>query len=233
MGGGTANTQHGIITVPAPAVLGLLDGYTFHDDGIMGERVTPTGAAILRYLTDPAETLQGGSLTADGFGAGTKRFDTLANVVQLLAFETASQTTDRITDLSFDIDDMTPEELGIATDRLRTIDGVVDVTQTPMIGKKGRAIIGVRVLCQPEHSEQIVQACFAETTTLGLRIARTERRVLERQTHAGAIRVKSANRAGGDTAKAESDDLAATSTLKARRELAHQAETAALEAADD
>ena len=66
MGGGTAKTQHGIITVPAPAVLGLLQGYPFRDDGIMGERVTPTGAAILRYLTDPAETYQGGALSGDG-----------------------------------------------------------------------------------------------------------------------------------------------------------------------
>jgi uncharacterized protein (TIGR00299 family) protein len=233
MGGGTANTQHGIITVPAPAVLGLLDGYTFHDDGIMGERVTPTGAAILRYLTDPAETLQGGSLIADGFGAGTKRFENLANVLQLLAFETASQTTDRITELSFDIDDMTPEELAVATDRLRIVDGVLDVTQTPMIGKKGRAIIGIRVLCRPERSDAIAEACFAETTTLGLRTVQTERRILQREAHPGDIRVKSANRPNGQTAKAESDDLADTATLKARRTLARQAEATALEVAND
>ena len=59
LGGGLVKTQHGQVTVPAPAVLQLLDGYDWRDDGILGERVTPTGATIVRYLCDPGQTLSG------------------------------------------------------------------------------------------------------------------------------------------------------------------------------
>lgn len=232
-GGGTVNTQHGIITVPAPAVLGLLEGFEFRDDGIPGERVTPTGAAILRYLTDPAEAFGGGLLAGSGFGAGTRRFKGLANVVQLVAFDQTGSATDRVTEIGFDIDDMTPEELGVATDRLRAATGVLDVTQTPMIGKKGRAIFGIRVLCRPEASATVQELCLAETTTLGLRVNEIHRRVLDRTAHDGETRVKAAARPGGATAKAESDDLIATETLARRRAQAREAEQMALETSND
>ncbi|MEM7211484.1 MAG: LarC family nickel insertion protein [Pseudomonadota bacterium] len=233
MGGGTANTQHGIITVPAPAVLGLLEGYDFRDDGYSGERVTPTGAAILRYLTDPSASLDTGKLAGSGFGAGTKRFKGLANVVQLLAFEDAATRTDHVSGIEFDIDDMTPEELAVAMDRLRAAEGVLDVTQTPMIGKKGRAMFGIRVLCRPEAAETVQDLCLSETSTLGLRLSDITRRVLERTERSGAPRVKTASRPAGRTAKVESDDLAGTDTLVARRALARTAEQSALEAADE
>ena len=233
MGGGTVNTQHGIITVPAPAVLGLLDGYDFRDDGYSGERVTPTGAAILRYLTDPSETLHTGKLGGSGFGAGTKRFKGLANVVQLLVFDGVDTRTDQVTGIEFDIDDMTPEEIGVALDRLRATEGVLDVTQTPMIGKKGRAMFGIRVMCRPEVSRTVQDLCLSETSTLGLRLSEITRRVLDRSAHSGEIRVKTAHRPNGATAKAESDDLAGAETLSARRAMAQAAEHTALEAADE
>ncbi|MGD1923612.1 MAG: LarC family nickel insertion protein [Paracoccaceae bacterium] len=234
-GGGTVKTQHGIITVPAPAVVRLLDGYVLHDDGIPGERVTPTGAAILRYLTEPNDIFPGGRLKGSGFGAGTKRFEGLANLTQVLAYETAKNTTDdRVTELAFDIDDMTPEELAVACDRLRNTDGVLEVTQTPQIGKKGRSIFLIRVLCRPEISENIEHACFIETSTLGLRIAQVERRTLPRHTGlSGDIRVKGAVRPNGRTAKAESDDLANITGLGERRSVARTVEAALSQEAGD
>ncbi|MEM9063515.1 MAG: LarC family nickel insertion protein [Pseudomonadota bacterium] len=235
LGGGTAKTQHGIITVPAPAVVKLLDGYTFHDDGIAGERVTPTGAAILRYLTAPQGQIEAGRLAGSGFGAGTKRFDGLANVTQLLAFDVAAAAeSDRITEIAFEIDDMTPEELGVACDRMRAREGVLDVTQTPQIGKKGRATFQIRVLCQPGAAADTEWACFAETSTLGLRISESVRRVLRRHTGvSGGIRTKGAARPGGNTAKAESDDLAGIESLDRRRAAARAAEIALVQEAQD
>ena len=46
LGGGTVRTAHGELPVPAPATLQLLEGFAWHDDGLAGERVAPTGAAI-------------------------------------------------------------------------------------------------------------------------------------------------------------------------------------------
>lgn len=236
LGGGQVMTQHGRIPVPAPAVLNILKGYEFLDDGETGERITPTGAAILRHLTTPGERASGGRLTGMGFGAGTKRFKSLANVLQLVEFETAKATDgDQITEIAFDIDDMSPEELGVASDRLRAAPGVLDVIQFAQIGKKGRAIIGVRVLCARAAGEDVAELCLTETSTLGVRISDVRRRVLDRRAAAtldGAVKV--AERPGGArSAKVESDDLAGTDTLTARRAQAHAAEAAALEGDDE
>ncbi len=236
LGGGHVMTQHGRIPVPAPAVLNILKGYDFQDDGQMGERITPTGAAILRHLTTPDAGCRGGRLSGMGFGAGTRRFKTIANVVQLVEFAgVVVDDGDLITEIAFDIDDMTPEELGVATDHLRAAPGVLDVVQTTQIGKKGRAIIGVRVLSTRAASAEIADMCLSETSTLGVRMTDIRRRILDR--HAAATRdgaVKIAERPdGARSAKVESDDLARTETLTARRAQARAAEAAALEAGND
>lgn len=240
LGGGHVMTQHGRIPVPAPAVLNVLKGYDFQEDGQDGERITPTGAAILRHLTAPDERCAGGRLIGMGFGAGTKRFKTIANVLQLVAFESADPGDgggdgDLITEIAFDIDDMTPEELGVATDRLRAAPGVLDVIQTAQIGKKGRAIIGVRVLAAQAAGAEVAELCLTETSTLGVRISDIRRRILNRRAEAtrdGAVKV--AERPdGARSAKVESDDLAQTDTLTARRAQARAAEGAALEGGDE
>ena len=240
LGGGHVMTQHGRIPVPAPAVLNTLKGYDFQSDGQDGERITPTGAAILRHLTTPAARCAGGRLTGMGFGAGTKRFKTIANVLQLVAFDSADPGDgagggDLITEIAFDIDDMTPEELGVATDRLRGAPGVLDVIQTAQIGKKGRAIIGVRVLAAQAAGAEVAELCLTETSTLGVRISDVRRRILDRRaaaTRDGSVKVAERPN-GARSAKVESDDLARTDTLAARRAQAHAAEAAALEGGDD
>lgn len=232
LGGGTVRTQHGTITVPAPAVLKLLAGFDWHDDGIGGERVTPTGAAIVRFLCQPGRQT-GGILSGAGFGAGTKRFEALANVVQLVAFQAAAAPeTQPITELAFDIDDMTGEEMAIAADRLRATKGVLDLTQTQQIGKKGRAITLFRLLCRPEDAMTVTQACLTQTSTLGVRRADLIRTVVDRRLTGDAPRVKVAERPDGASAKAESDDIAGHATLNGRRAAARHAETRALEAED-
>lgn len=226
LGGRTVPTQHGTITVPAPAVLELLQGFEWIDDGLAGERVTPTGAAIVRYLCEPGTTLTG-RLSGAAFGAGTRRYKTMANVVQLVAFEGTKAGLEPVTELAFDIDDMTGEEMAIAADRLRAQDGVLDLTQTAQIGKKGRAITLFRVLCRPEAADAITQACLTQTTTLGVRRVDLTRQTLTRADVPGPVRVKTANRPGRATAKAESDDLTGE-TLADRRAAARTAETRAL-----
>ncbi len=233
LGGGTVATQHGRITVPAPAVLTILEGYDFTHDGVTGERVTPTGAAILRYLADPGAARVQGKLLGSGFGAGTRTFPGLANVVQLVVFSEIGARSEPIVEIAFDIDDMTPEELGVAVERLRSCDGVMDVTQTPQIGKKSRAIFLIRVLCAPHAAENLVQACLTETSTLGVRFSAMNRRILDRSHVTGRdVPVKVAARPGGaTTAKAESDSLLPVNSLRERRAKAHAAEVAALESA--
>lgn len=246
LGGGMVRTAHGQIPVPAPATLRLLQGFDWIDDGISGERVTPTGAAILRHL-DPARRAGSGAaplsgrLERIGIGGGTRQLQGRPNILRVMAFSAVAATGDEdfVERLAFEVDDMTGEELALALDRLRALPGVVDAMQVPMIGKKGRAAVGLRLIVSPGATDTAVAACFAETSTLGIRRESLRRHVLPRSAAEArlgdrTIAAKRATRPGGTrTAKAESDALAAVPTLAARRALADAAARQVLEEGRD
>ncbi len=83
--------------------------------------------------------------------------------------------TDRIVVLECEIDDQTGEDLALAIDRLRALDGVLDIIQAPVFGKKGRMMTHLRVLADEAAEDAVVAAIFDETTTLGLRRSPVER----------------------------------------------------------
>lgn len=238
LGGGTVRSAHGVLPVPAPATVRLLAGYPLRDDGVAGERVTPTGAAILRLLVAPSSFGQprpAGRLVAVGTGAGTRQLRGVPNVTRALVFERAPQdvAAAHVATIEFDVDDMTGEEIGAAADRLRASDGVIDVSFGARTGKKGRPLTDFRLLVEPAHVDAVARACFVETATLGLRVGEVQRRVLrrvERRAPGGAVAVKVAQRPDGSlTAKAEHDDVLGEGSLGARRALRASAERGALE----
>ncbi|NYZ16066.1 LarC family nickel insertion protein [Azospirillum sp. RWY-5-1] len=235
-GGGMVRTQHGLLPVPAPATAAILTGFRWRDDGIGGERVTPTGAAILRHLIgdhggDGAAAE--GVLAAVGTGCGTRSLPDLPNVLRALVFREADAAgTETVAVLSFDIDDMTGEELGVALDRLRAADGVLDLSLGTRIGKKGRPLHDVRLLVRPDALDAVRDLCFRETATIGLRWRLERRAVLPRTAALAAVdgqcvRVKRVERPGGGGAKAESDDLAGLDGLAERRRVKRRAEEGA------
>ncbi len=241
LGSGSVQTAHGALPVPAPAVVKLLKGYAFVDDGIVGERVTPTGAAILRHLACASGMgPRTGRLAASGLGFGTRKLPGRANALRVLAFDMdVVPTADEVALLAFEIDDQTAEDLALGLDRLRACAGVLDVVQSAVFGKKGRMATQVQVLAQPQRLAEIVAACFAETTTLGVRHQLLGRSVLERSevsvaVDAGAVvQVKLARRPGGElSAKAGSDDLRAGGDRTGRERLRRASEAAALQRED-
>ncbi len=232
MGRGRVKTAHGELPVPAPATALLLEGFALHDDGRSGERVTPTGAAILRYLrpTQGIGTVPK-TLRTTGHGFGTRKLPGMSNVLRVLAFErSASTETDSVGIIQFEIDDQTGEELAVALDHLRATPGVIDATQGLTTGKKGRVMASIQVLARPEKMDDAISACFRQTTTLGVRTRVETRTILtRREVEAGGLRVKIADRPGGPTAKAESDDVASDATgHRARSAERQQAEYVAL-----
>ena len=232
LGSGRVETAHGLMPVPAPATVWLLGGFQTIDDGIPGERVTPTGAAILRYLR--CETRPAGVLGRSGYGFGTRRLNGVSNCLRVLTLQTAPGGGDSahrsLGVISFEVDDQSGEDLAAGLDRLRALDGVHDVLQMAAFGKKGRLAMHVQVLARPERLDAVVDACFQETTTIGLRTHLVEGRALARRfadvaVDGRAVRVKLAERPGGSlTAKAESDHLVATPTHAARSRLRREAE---------
>ena len=219
----------------APATALLLQGLPVADDGIAGERVTPTGAAILRHLgcgARPSDLRMG--LT--GIGFGTRTLPGLSNCLRLLVFEREGASSAiphrNLLVISFEVDDQSPEDLATGLERLRTLPEVHDVLTMPATGKKGRLTMHVQVLASATGEEKVVAACFAQTTTIGLRTQLVSARALPRriasvQTPAGEVRVKLVDRPGGSTAKAELDDLAPTETHAGRARLRRAAEDGA------
>jgi uncharacterized protein (TIGR00299 family) protein len=217
IGSGRITTAHGALPVPAPAAALLLEGLPMVDDGVPGERVTPTGAAILRHLRAGVRLPDGAwRIVGTGIGFGTQRLRGLSNVLRVLAYEPATaggRADDRVAVLAFEIDDQSPEELALGLDALRAAEGVLDVVQLPAFAKKGRLGTQVQVLARPERLDAVIGRCFAETTTIGLRWRIEARAVLARETVSvatpeGALGVKLVTRPGGGrTAKAEIEPL--------------------------
>jgi hypothetical protein len=230
LGCGLVKTAHGKLPVPAPATARILIGYDWRDDGVAGERVTPTGAAIVAHVTGGRGngSVAGGRLTAIGNGAGTRVLDGLPNILRATLFETAKPGAEALTLLSFEIDDMTGEEIAAAADRLRDTSGVRDVLLLGAQGKKGRPVIRVDIQAEPAMADTVAQVVFLETSTLGLRRAQVQRDVLERrhEISASGLRRKRAFRpSGNETVKAEHDDLAGIEGLTARRKARSETET--------
>ncbi len=217
-GSGTVETQHGPLPIPAPAVVELLHNAPMYSDGRIGERVTPTGAAILKYLNPSYSSHRGVMTLAEvGTGFGSRKFERMSNVLRLVSFDTEvnnSFLSEQISILEFEIDDQPMEDLSVGLANIREHDGVLDVLQVPGFGKKGRMTVQIQVLCKVATRNEVADLCFSETSTIGLRILNVERLSLDRDQMKISVDdveldLKLAKRPSGQiTAKAESRDLA-------------------------
>jgi uncharacterized protein (TIGR00299 family) protein len=231
IGSGRIYSNHGILPIPAPATALLLRGMQVIDDGIPGERVTPTGAALLKYLATRSEQAVSDVIvpliiTASGNGFGQRMLAGTSNVLRCIAYVRPAEAQivpdEEISVVTFEIDDQTAEDIAVALDRIRRAPGVLELFQAPVFGKKGRMSTQVQILVRPEHVDALADICFAETATLGLRFARVARRFIPRSTlslQQPQVRVKLAERPDGNvTAKAEIDDLLALQGGRSERE---------------
>ena len=136
--------------------------------------------------------------------------------------------------IGFEVDDQSAEDLSAGLDHVRAVPGVHDVIQSVVFGKKGRMATHVQVLAAPEALEAAIAACFAETTTIGLRFHTVQGAALPRAFDAvdvdgRPLRVKTVTRPdGASTAKAEAADVAAHRGHAARVRMRARAEDAAL-----
>lgn len=179
-GAGTVVTAHGELPVPAPATLALIAGtrleWRFTDDPI--EVVTPTGAAIVAELAEPATgTVM--SVDAIGYGFGSSTALVRANCCRVAIGESAKRSLETVVRLSTTIDDQSPESLAVVIDDLQQ-SGVLDVWSSPVVMKKGRIGTEITVLCHAGDERRIVDHLFVHTSTLGIRREDLQRHVAER-----------------------------------------------------
>ena len=196
LGGGFIETSHGRLPVPAPATVELLKGLPVHGECGPGERVTPTGAAIVAALATGFGKQPAMVLEKTGCGAGGKDFADCPNILRAFLGRSVEKTdhADAVIVVEANIDDSTPEVLGYAMERLFE-DGALDVFFTPIQMKKNRPGVMVSFLCHPEQLDQLAQLLLSETSAIGLRYYRTDRiilqrRTVEQQTEFGTVRFK-------------------------------------------
>jgi hypothetical protein len=220
VGSGTVRTAHGELPVPAPATSLLLEGVpvvpgpSVTDGGPIGELTTPTGAALLATFVAEYGPVPPMTLRRIGTGCGTRELGT-PNVCQLLVGEPATDEPghDGVVVLEANLDHLTPEELAVAAERLRQA-GSLDVWQTPIVMKKGRAAFVLSVLVREVDLPHLADRMIAETGTLGVRVIPSARRVVERDvaeatTSLGTARFKVAYLPDGQRVlRVESDDAA-------------------------
>ena len=224
--GGMIRTQHGLMPLPAPATLAILKGRAVRLTDVPMELTTPTGAGIVAALS--CGTLGPERIIPErfGFGAGTRELADRPNLVRVIVGELAAEPgaaepgaadapgaawhTDVVTVIEANIDDMNPQLVPYAIERLLAA-GAVEAYAAQVLMKKGRPGLVLTAIAPPELAETIAATVFAETTTIGLRMATMERRKLPRvevevPTAYGPVRMKRINTASGTRVTPEFED---------------------------
>ncbi|HEX5773860.1 MAG TPA: nickel pincer cofactor biosynthesis protein LarC, partial [Geomobilimonas sp.] len=195
LGSGWVETAHGRLPVPAPATAELLKGMPVHGDTGPGERVTPTGAAILAALATGFGTPPAMRILGVGCGAGSREFPDVPNILRLVLGEkNGTLHHDDVIVAETHIDDMNPEILGFLMERLLER-GALDVAFAPLQMKKNRPGIRLTIISSPSHLDELARMVLTETTAAGIRYyparrLKLERIMEERETSLGRVRVK-------------------------------------------
>ena len=210
VGSGQVRCAHGILPVPAPATARLLEGIPVYGGSIQGELCTPTGAALLRRFVTRFGVMPPMCMEKCGYGMGTKDFEA-ANCVRAILGQTLA-SGGQITELACNLDDMTPEDVGFAMERLFE-GGALDVYTTPVGMKKNRPGVLLTCMCRQDSVEEMVRLLFLHTTTLGIRASVCDRFTLSRrqytvQTAQGDVRIKESSGWGVCRRKPEYEDVA-------------------------
>lgn len=223
VGSGFAQMAHGKFPVPPPAVAELLQNAPVYSTEIEGELITPTGAAIIKTVCDEFGPIPEMRIERTAYGAGTREYKNFPNALRLILGVCSPKSADlgfQISDfglqgedqkpktknqnlflLETNIDDLSPQTLGYVMERAFE-SGALDCWFTPIQMKKNRPATMISILCSSEKKEPLTELLYAETTTLGVRVAEVERSCLPREivaveTEFGTIDVKVA-RYGGE-----------------------------------
>lgn len=210
VGSGHVHCAHGVLPVPAPATAYILRDVPIYGGMIAGELCTPTGAALLKHFVVEFGDMPVMRVEKIGYGMGKKDFPR-ANCVRVM-LGTEEQKMDTVVELCCNLDDMTPEQLGFATELLIQ-EGAFDVYTTSIQMKKNRPGVVLTCMCKSDEKEKFLHLIFKYTTTLGIReytcnrygLSRT---VSQKTTELGTVHEKTAKGYGVVRKKIEYEDLA-------------------------
>lgn len=209
VGSGHVHCAHGILPVPAPATANILKNVPIYSSKISSELCTPTGAALLKHFATSFGNMPVMRTEAIGCGMGKKDFDT-ANCVRAFVGKTEHEE-ESVVQLSCNLDDITPEAIGFASERFFEA-GALDVYTVPAEMKKSRPGILLNVICSMSERDRMIELIFKHTTTLGIRENIKKRYTLARDiktimTPYGEIRQKISSGYGTVRKKYEYEDI--------------------------
>ena len=180
--GGTVKSQHGALPVPTPATMEILKDYPILLTDVPFELTTPTGAAIIKALSQGVLTTEKIQISAIGYGAGGREIEQLPNLLRVFIGNIEpNYLADEIVSIETNIDNMNPEIYPYVIEKLITA-GAHDAYLTPILMKKGRPGIILSALAERTKIDRLLDIIFRETTTLGVRIQSVERKKLPRST---------------------------------------------------
>jgi pyridinium-3,5-bisthiocarboxylic acid mononucleotide nickel chelatase len=213
VGSGTVKCAHGTLPVPAPATLSLLGDAPVYAAGTPMERVTPTGAALLRMLNVSYGVLPAMRVEARGYGAGGRDTPGEPNLLRVLVGEAEEEAEGKEADgeeaigvIETVVDDATPQLMAYVSEQLMEA-GAWDVYRAPVQMKKGRTGVQITVLSSPKLLPALRDLLLRETTTIGLRWRMENKLALNREfqeveTAWGKVRMKVARWPSGEVANA-------------------------------
>lgn len=197
VGSGFAKIAHGKFPIPPPAVAELLKGIPIYSTEIEGELCTPTGAAIIKTLSESYGTIDNLNVEKIGFGAGTRDYKDFPNTLRLMLGEESGELgvgseeikskikdprpkTESLILLETNLDDVSPQVVGFVMDKAFEL-GALDCWFTPIQMKKNRPATMISILCNQENKDKLTELLYVETTTLGIRVQEIKREFLERK----------------------------------------------------
>jgi uncharacterized protein (TIGR00299 family) protein len=199
LGRGTIQIEHGTYPVPPPASARLAVGMPVAPvpDEIARPSVelsTPTGLAILRALKPEfVEGWPGGSLVAQGSGAGTLDLGTYPNVFRVALLEAVipggagavgadslPYETDQVVEIRCNVDDQTGERTAWLIEQALA-SGALDAWVTPLVGKKGRPAQCIVILATPADVPRFADFLLRHSSSFGVRYSTWDRLKLLRE----------------------------------------------------
>ena len=197
LGSGTVACAHGVLPVPAPATAELVKGKPVYSTGVVGELLTPTGAAILTTLAADFGPMPAMSVEKVGYGAGTSE-PAIPNLLRVMIGQTAEKVKEvemeQVAVIETNIDDMNPQMYDYLIKKILKL-GAMDIFLTPVQMKKNRSGTLLTIICQPQRVDEFSDFLLRETTTIGLRWRidnriKAHRTIQAIQTQYGAINFK-------------------------------------------
>ncbi len=182
VGCGTVKCAHGLMPVPAPATAELIKEFPVYSNGVQGELLTPTGAAILTTLASEFGSMPAMSIQASGYGAG-KADPEIPNLLRVIIGETQEKKsgydTEQVAIIESNIDDMVPQIYDYLIQKMLDMDAKdVFLTSTQM--KKNRPGTLLTVVCSPDQVDIFADFMLKETTAIGIRW-RIENRIIAKR----------------------------------------------------